>query len=105
MTHLPLSDKHRCEPRASDLTDAADRPTAAPASAPAVGPLLLTARDLAALLQLALRTVRGLDAAGKLPAPVRIGGSVRWRSDELRAWLDAGCPNRETWARIRDARK
>jgi len=77
-----------------------DRPT----PAPALEPLLLSARDLAAMLRLGLRTVRSMDAAGKLPAPMRIGGSVRWRLDELRAWLDAGAPDRATWARIRDAR-
>ena len=80
---------------------AADRPT----PAPALEPLLLSARDLAALLRLGLRTVRSMDAGGKLPAPVRVGGSVRWRLDELRAWLDAGAPDRQTWARIRDARR
>ena len=76
-----------------------------PTSAPVVEPLLLSARDLAAILRFGLRTIRSMDAAGKLPAPIRIGGSVRWRLDELRAWLDAGCPDRETWTRIRDARK
>jgi len=76
-----------------------------PARVSAVEPLLLSARDLASLLRLGLRTIRSMDAAGKLPAPVRVGGSVRWRLDELRAWLDAGAPDRQTWARIRDARK
>jgi prophage regulatory protein len=84
-----------------DALPAADRPT----PTPALEPLLLSARDLAALLRLGLRTIRSMDAAGKLPAPVRVGGSVRWRLDELRAWLDAGAPDRETWARIRAARK
>jgi excisionase family DNA binding protein len=73
-----------------------DRPT----PAQAVEPLLLSARDLAALLRLGLRTVRTMDAAGKLPAPVRVGGSVRWRVSEIHAWLDAGCPDRQTWGRI-----
>lgn len=35
----------------------------------AESPLLLSARDLAAMLRLSLRTVRSMDAAGKLPAP------------------------------------
>jgi len=69
-----------------------------------LSPLLLSARDLAAMLRLGLRTIRAMDAAGKLPAPVRIGSCVRWRSEEIRAWLDAGAPDRETWARIRAAR-
>ena len=79
---------------------AADRPT----PAPALEPLLLSARDLAAMLRLGLRTVRSMDAAGKLPAPVRVGGSVRWRLDEVRSWINAGCPDRRTWERIRAAR-
>lgn len=69
------------------LRPRADRP-------PTAGPLVLSARDLAALLRLGLRTIRSMDAAGKLPAPVRVGGSVRWRLDEIRAWLDAGAPDR-----------
>jgi len=34
---------------------------------------------------------------GKLPRPLKIGGAVRWRLDEIRAWLAAGCPNRQEW--------
>jgi predicted DNA-binding transcriptional regulator AlpA len=45
--------------------------------------------------------VRAWDAGGKLPTPVRIGGSVRWRTDEIRRWLDAGAPDRATWEQIR----
>jgi prophage regulatory protein len=68
-------------------------------------PLVADAKSLAGLLAVGLRTVRTWDAAGKLPAPVRIGGRVVWRLDEVRAWLDAGAPDRETWAAIRAARK
>jgi excisionase family DNA binding protein len=67
--------------------------------------LLLSAKDLARTLGLGLRTIRSMDAAGKLPAPVRIGGAVRWRAAEIRDWLDAGAPDRKTWERIRDHRK
>lgn len=79
--------------------------SADPLAEPAGAPLVADARRLAALLAVGLRTVRTWDAAGKLPAPVRIGGRVVWRLDELRAWLDAGAPDRETWAAIRAARK
>lgn len=70
-----------------------------------LSPLVVDARRLAKLLCCGLRTVRTLDAGGKLPAPIRIGGRVVWRLDEIRAWLAAGAPDRETWAAIRDARK
>jgi len=31
-------------------------------------------------------------SAGKAPAPVRLGGVVRWRKSELAEWIAAGCP-------------
>lgn len=68
-------------------------------------PLVVDARRLAKLLCCGLRTVRTWDAAGKLPAPIRIGGRVVWRVAEIRAWLEAGAPDRETWTALRDARK
>jgi excisionase family DNA binding protein len=56
------------------------------------------------LLGIGKRTVWTWDAAGKLPAPVRIGATVRWRAAELDAWAAAGCPDRATWAALRAAR-
>ena len=70
-------------------------------SPPAADPLLVDARRLAVLLSAGVRTLRTWDAAGRLPAPLRIGGRVVWRLDEVRAWLDAGAPDRETWAAMR----
>jgi excisionase family DNA binding protein len=54
---------------------------------------LLTADQLAKLLNISIRTLWRLRAGGKLPAPVRLGGSVRWRPVEIEAWLAAGCPD------------
>jgi len=42
-------------------------------------PLLLSAEDLAAQLQISLRSVRRLDLEGKLPEPVHVGRACRWR--------------------------
>lgn len=67
-------------------------------------PLLVNAADLAKLLGIGLRTLRSHDSAGKLPRPVRIGGAVRWHLDEIRGWIDAGCPCRATWEARRAAR-
>ncbi|MEX0701311.1 MAG: helix-turn-helix domain-containing protein [Planctomycetales bacterium] len=58
---------------------------------------LLTAPEVARLLRLSDRTVRRLDSAGRLPRGLRIGGSKRWRRDELLAWIAAGCPRRTEW--------
>jgi predicted DNA-binding transcriptional regulator AlpA len=65
--------------------------------------LAVDAKRLAVMLSCGVRTIRTHDAAGKLPAPVRVGGRVLWRVAEIRAWLAAGAPDRETWDRIRSA--
>ena len=75
-----------------------------PTPAPTLEPWLLDANDLAKLLRLSLRSIRKLDRAGKLPKPLRVGRAVRWKFDEIRAWVSAGAPDRQTWARLRDAR-
>ena len=58
-----------------------------------VVPILLSADRVAAALDISVRTLWRLRAAGKLPAPVKIGGSVRWRYEEITLWIEAGCPN------------
>ena len=63
--------------------------------------LAVDAKRLAELLAVSLRTVRRLDSAGKLPRPVRIGGAVRWRLDEITAWLASDCPDRNRWEAMR----
>lgn len=65
------------------------------------GTIAVDAGRLAELLDLSVRTIRRLDSSGKLPRPVRIGGAVRWRMDEIDAWLAAGCPDRKQWESIR----
>jgi predicted DNA-binding transcriptional regulator AlpA len=55
-------------------------------------PLLITAMELGQLLQVSTRTLWRLRSAGELPQPVRLGGAVRWRLDEVRKWIADGCP-------------
>lgn len=55
-------------------------------------PLLLSARSLANRLGISVRTLWRLRTAGKLPLPLKIGGSVRWRADEIDDWIRTGCP-------------
>ena len=54
-------------------------------------PLLITATELAELLQVSKRTLWRLRSAGHLPQAVRLGGTVRWRLDEIRKWIAGGC--------------
>jgi excisionase family DNA binding protein len=76
-----------------------------PADGAGLSPLLVDARCLAGLLGVSLRSIRALDRAGKLPAPIRVGRAVRWKLSEIHAWADSGCPPRTTWEHTRDARK
>ena len=65
----------------------------------AQSPRLLTAKQLGKLMGLSERTIRRHDAAGFVPRPLNIGGAVRWRADEIDAWIKAACPKRLDWER------
>ncbi len=53
---------------------------------------LINGKQLAALLAVSERTLYRLKSTGELPAPVVLGGSVRWRLAEIRGWIAKGCP-------------
>lgn len=55
-------------------------------------PLLITPCQLAAMLQVSKRTLWRMLSAKLLPAPVRVGGIVRWRIEEIDRWISGGCP-------------
>ena len=48
---------------------------------------LLSARELAEMLNVRTTHVRRLRATGRLPRPLRIGGSLRWKLAEIREWI------------------
>jgi predicted DNA-binding transcriptional regulator AlpA len=89
------------EVAASDPVEGA---AAGAARGPSLPPLLLTARQAAAVCNVSPATWWRWAAAAQVPAPVRIGPSgatVRWRAAELRDWTAAGCPDRQTWEALR----
>lgn len=57
--------------------------------------LLIDADEVARQLGVCERCVWRFASTGKMPRPVRIGRSSRWRAEEVRAWVEAGCPNRQ----------
>ena len=65
-------------------------------------PLAISARELARLLDVSLRQVWRLNSTGKLPKPFRLGGSVKWRREEIIAWLGQNCPDRTEWDVIKE---
>ena len=68
-----------------------------------LAPILLSRQEAARVLGLGLRTFDRLNAAALLgPSPVRVGGSVRFRFQELQTWAASGngrLPTRDEWNR------
>lgn len=54
---------------------------------------LLTAKDVARLLQASEGHVRKLITRGAIPRPIRPGGrAVRWTPATISRWIENGCP-------------
>jgi len=63
---------------------------------------MITMREAAALVGVSPATWIRMRDCGKTPKPIKLGARcVRWRLDELRMWVEAGCPDRSTWETIR----
>jgi predicted DNA-binding transcriptional regulator AlpA len=60
-------------------------------------PLLIDAKRVAAMLGRCERSIWRDNEAGRIPRPIELGGTKRWRLKELRQWVRAGCPAREAW--------
>ncbi len=66
---------------------------------------LLTAKTVGEMLSLSKRQIFRLNSCGKLPKPLRIGGSVRWAESTIAKWLAAGAPDRKTFESIQEAQR
>ena len=67
--------------------------------------LLIDTKQAAKLLKCGERTIWSLSHSGRMPSPLKIGGAVRWPYEELKAWVDAGCPPQDEWRRRRLANR
>ena len=66
---------------------------------------LLTAKALGQMLSLSKRQIFRLNSCGKIPAPIRIGGSIRWNLEgDIKPWLTAGATDRKTWEVMKQER-
>lgn len=61
--------------------------------------LAISADEVAELLGISRAHVWKLTGTGRLPKPVRLGRAVRWDRKNLEAWLAAGAPPRDRWAK------
>lgn len=66
------------------------------------GVKLMRAKALVRCLSVSVRQTHRLNRAGLLPTPLRIGGVVRWREDEISRWLQCGAPPRSEWEQRTD---
>jgi excisionase family DNA binding protein len=86
-----------------DILDELRRLTAATTAEPSA---VLTREQLAELLVVGVSTLDTLRATGKIgPHEFKLGSSVRWRRDEVLAWLSypndrRDLPDARTWAAI-----
>ena len=53
---------------------------------------MLTVNAVATMLACSPRTIYRLADTGRIPAPARIGGMVRWPRESLERWVADGCP-------------
>ena len=62
--------------------------------------LLLTVREVAALLGVSPRQIWKLNSTGRIPAPLRLSRSVRWSAETISAWVRLGCPSRDRFEAV-----
>lgn len=55
-------------------------------------PALLTAKEVAALLNVSMRSFWRLKSEGAIPSPIRLGRSIRWALRTINEWIERGCP-------------
>lgn len=68
--------------------------------------LVVNAAEGAALLGISERHFWACHRDGKLgPRPISLGRSKRWDRAELKAWLEAGGPNRVRWDELKSMGK
>lgn len=72
-------------------------PAPATAPTPTVEPLLVGADVAGPLCGRSEASWWRDHAAGRIPAPLKLGGRTLWRVEELRRWVAAGCPCRRVW--------
>jgi predicted DNA-binding transcriptional regulator AlpA len=56
-------------------------------------PLLVSDHETAAICGVSRSAWHRLRVAGKLLPSNKLGRSVRWRREEIAAWVKAGCPD------------
>ena len=56
-------------------------------------PPLLDVGTVAALCGCSCRHIYRMSDSGRAPRPLKIGFLVRWRKEDIRRWIEDGCPS------------
>jgi predicted DNA-binding transcriptional regulator AlpA len=84
---------------------AEQRGAAGPAKMPADDGGLIDMKNLARLVGVGQRMTWRRLSKGVVPKSMSITGKVtRWRADEIRAWIESGCPPQDEWEQMRESR-
>lgn len=60
--------------------------------------MLISSKELCGRLGISRAKFYSLRDTGQLgPELIRLGRSIRFRSDEVDGWISAGCPSRDAW--------
>ena len=67
------------------------------------GRLMLDSSEMAAFLGVSEKVMTQLASTDRVPGPCRLGlgTGLRWSVLELHEWIEAGCPRRDTWIKLR----
>ncbi len=60
-------------------------------------PALLDVKSVSKMLGASKSTIYNWKDTGLLPDPTQIGGTVKWRRDEILDWIANGCPPQTRW--------
>ena len=68
-------------------------------------PVTYRREALAAVLCISTDVLDRWDSSGKVPQPAVLSGMKFWNAAEIQHWVDAGMPDRASWAEMKAAQQ
>jgi predicted DNA-binding transcriptional regulator AlpA len=59
--------------------------------------LAVDIRRISRMVPFGIRTLRRMDASGRMPRGFKVGQKKVWRRSDIEAWVEAGFPDRHTF--------
>lgn len=64
------------------------------------GTLAVSAKQIATMVPFKIRSIRRMDASGRMPRGYIVGGKKVWRISDLEQWVVLGFPDREKFEEL-----